>query len=138
MDPNRVQLIQQSFGRCLLNQSLEKSFLDAFYEEFLASDPRIKPMFLKTDMEKQRNLLRQGLSMLIMYGTGSALAKSAVEQLASKHDRKHLAIDPGMYRLWMKSLLACIKRYDQKYDDSLNDIWTEVLNLGIDVMKEAY
>ena len=138
MDPLKVQLVQQSFGRCLLNKTLSNSFLDAFYEEFLASDPRIKPMFSNTDMEKQKDLLKQGLVMLLMYGKGSAMAKSAIEQLALKHDHNHLNIEPWMYRLWVQSLLACVNKYDPNYDDALNAMWNEALDLGIGVMKQAY
>ena len=138
MDPEKVQLVRQSLGRCLLNKAFANSFLDAFYDAFLASDPRIKPLFSKTDMEKQKDLLRHGLVMLIMYGDGSAMAKSLIEQLATKHDHDHLNIDPRMYRLWTDSLLACVKKYDPKYEDSLSRTWTEVLEPGIAVMKKAY
>jgi len=138
MDPAKAQFVQQSLGRCLLNRVEGVGFLDAFYDEFLASDPRIEPLFAKTDMAKQKDLLRHGLVMLVMYGRGAALAKSAVEQLALKHDRHHLKIDPALYRLWVNSLLACVKRYDREYDDVLGRHWAEALEPGIAVMKQAY
>lgn len=138
MAPDKVQIVQQSLGRCILNHSNPKSFLDAFYDEFLASDPRIKPLFAKTDMEKQKSLLRQGLMMLIMYGNGTGLAKTAIENLALKHNHEHLNIDPGLYRFWLKSLLTCVKKYDPKYDDQLNQMWLDVLDTGISAMKKAY
>ena len=138
MTPDKTQLVQQSLGRCLLNKSLAKDFLDAFYDELLASDPRIKPMFAQTNMAKQKDLLKHGLSMLIMYSSGVGLAKTAIQQLALKHDRSHLNIDPGLYRFWVESLLRCVKRYDQKCDDNLRKAWREVVELGISVMKDAY
>lgn len=138
MDPVKAQLVQQSLGRCLLNRVEGVGFLDAFYDEFLASDPRIKPLFAKTDMAKQRGLLRHGLAMLIMYASGTGLAKSVIEQLALSHDRNHLKIDPGMYRLWEDSLLACVKRYDRNFDDALGRHWAEALEPGIAAMKQAY
>lgn len=138
MDPEKVRLVQQSFGRCVLNDTLGRSFLDAFYDEFLASDPRINPKFANTDMTKQKDLLRQGLVMLIMYGNGSGLAKSCIDQLAVKHDRQHVNVEPGLYPLWVRSLLGCVKKYDPKYDAVLQKLWTEVLDLGIRVMKQAY
>jgi hypothetical protein len=89
-------------------------------------------------MAKQKDLLRQGLVMLIMYANGAGLARSAVEGLATKHDRHHLAIDPSLYRLWLKSLLACVKRYDPKWDSALEARWNEVLAPGIAAMTAAY
>lgn len=138
MTPEKNQLIQQSLGRCLLNKSPGKGFLDAFYDELLASDPRIKPMFARTDMAKQKELLKHGLTMLVMYSTGAAMAKTAIQQLAVKHDRAHLNIDTGLYRFWIESLLRCVKKYDPKYDETLGKAWNEVLNQGIMVMKQAY
>lgn len=130
MDSATVQLVHQSLGRCLLNRVHGAGFLDAFYDEFLASDPRIKPLFTQTDMAKQKDLLRHGLAMLVMYAGGTGLAKSAIEHLAFKHDRNHLRIEPGMYRLWVNSLLSCVKRYDKDYDDVLAQQWADVLELG--------
>ena len=45
-----------------------------------------------------------------MYSSGVGLAKTAIQQLALKHDRSHLNIDPGLYRFWIESLLRCVKR----------------------------
>lgn len=138
VDTDRIPLVQQSLGRCLLNKKLGKDFLDAFYDTFLNIDPRIKPLFAKTDMKKQKALLKQGLMTLIMYAKGSALAKSAVDQLAVKHDRQHENIDPAFYPLWVKSLMECIKQYDPQYSPDLQDSWSGVLELGIATMKKAY
>jgi hemoglobin-like flavoprotein len=138
MEAAEMQRVQQSFGRCLHNASKGKSFLDAFYDEFLASDPRIKPHFANTDMQKQKDLLRHGLAMLIMLGTGSPLAQRTVEQLAVKHDRSHLNIAPDLYRFWVKSLLACVRSYDDSYDDAIGDVWSKVLDEGVAVMTKAY
>lgn len=138
MNPDVVQRVQQSFGRCLLNASHSKGFLDAFYDEFLASDPRIKPHFSKTDMQKQKDLLRHGLAMLMMLGAGSPLAQRTVDQLAAKHDRNHLNIAPDLYRFWVKSLLTCVRTYDDSYDAAIGDAWSKVLDAGVAVMTKAY
>ena len=66
MDAAKIQLVQQSFGRCLLNKPGGKAFLDAFYEDFISADSRIKPLFARTEMAKQKGLLRKGLVKLVM------------------------------------------------------------------------
>jgi len=133
-----VQLVQQSLGRCLLNKSVEQSFLDAFYDAFLASDSRIPPMFDRTDMTKQKNLLRQGLTMLLMYSKNTPLARSAIEQLAIKHSRRQLNIAPELYPLWVNSLLTCVEKYDPDFDASLREKWHQSLATGIEAMTKAY
>lgn len=138
MDTAKLQAVQQSFGRCLLNKVNGAAFLDAFYDEFRASDPRIKAMFAKTDLRKQKELLREGLVKLMMFASGSGAARSSIEQLAARHDRQHLNVDPGMYHFWVSSLLSCVKKYDQKFDDALHKAWLEVLDAGLSVMKKAF
>jgi hemoglobin-like flavoprotein len=138
MEHDNAQLVQQSLGRCLLNKSLGKDFLDAFYDEFLASDPRIKPMFAKTDMAKQKNLLKHGLTMIIMFSSGIGMARTSIQQLALQHDRNHLNVEPGMYNLWLNSLLRCVEKYDRKYNDALGAAWSEILEPGVSAMKQAY
>jgi hemoglobin-like flavoprotein len=138
MDAAKVQAVQQSLGRCMLNRVSGKSFLDTFYERFLASDPRIEPLFSKTNMKNQKDLLRNGLATLIMFGGGSSVAKSAVERLALKHDRNNLNIEPAMYQLWVNSLLACVKDHDPKCDPDLIETWSQVIEAGINVMKKSY
>jgi hemoglobin-like flavoprotein len=138
MDPALIQAVQQSLGRCLLNERLGKGFLDAFYDEFLTSDPRIKPMFAKTDMKKQKDLLRQGLMTLLMYAKKSPLATSAIKQLAAKHSRQQLNVPPQLYPLWKQSLLKCIDSYDLELTPQLRKDWSESLDSGIEAMKAAY
>ena len=138
MDAAKVQLVQQSFGRCLTNQQDGKLFFDAFYDEFIASDPRIKPLFAKTDMAKQKSLLREGMVRLMMFAGGSETAKTSIARLAVKHDRTNLNIDPALYQFWLKSLLACAEKYDPKIDPATLAAWSEVLETGIKEMKAAY
>lgn len=138
MDASKVQLVQQSFGRCLVATPGGKSFLDAFYEDFIAADPRIKPLFARTNMTKQKSLLREGLVKLMMFAGGAESAKASIANLAVDHNRSNLNIDPSLYQVWLRSLLGCVKKYDQRFDDSTGAAWTEVLELGIRVMKEAY
>jgi hypothetical protein len=45
------------------------------------------------------------LTMLVMFKRGFGLAKNSIQQLASNHDRNHLNIDLGWYRLWLEVLL---------------------------------
>jgi hypothetical protein len=56
-------------------------------------------------MAKQKHLLKQELTMLVMFKRGFGLAKNSIQQLASNHDRNHLNIDLGWYRLWLEVLL---------------------------------
>lgn len=138
VDANVVNNINQSFGRCLTTNIDSKSFLDSFYDTFLVSHPSIKPRFANTDFTKQKFLLKQGLTMIIMFASNSPIAKSAIEKLTLSHDHKHLNIEPSMYAYWVDSLMHSVKLHDKKYTPELEKEWRQVVSLGINQMKAGY
>ena len=138
MVQNNIVLVNNSYGRCLVAKKGEQSFLDAFYDAFLASDKRIGPMFEKTDFSKQKELLKHGLSMLLMFVGDSAMAKSAVARLSKSHDHEHMNIHPTLYIHWENSLLKCVEKYDPDYSPALGVLWREAISEGIAAMKKAY
>jgi hemoglobin-like flavoprotein len=116
--------LQQSYGRCLR----EDSFIDKFYERFLASDPRIRAMFEKTDFAKQRMALRRGISMAILHADGSSIVERPMGQMADVHARAGRApVPPELYPLWVNALLDTIKATDPKADDTLMRRWREAM-----------
>lgn len=128
--------VEASFGRCSVN----KDFIQVFYDIFLQSDPSIAPFFKDTDFEEQKKALKFGLSNLVMYAKdpNAAYAKGKLDQLATNHDHKHLNINPRMYKFWIDSLIEAIKKTDAEFNTQLEKDWKKVLNLGIDHMKAAF
>ncbi len=130
-DINQVRL---SYGRCVASSQ----FFEDFYHFFLDSSPAVKDKFKNTDMEKQKSLLRHGLSHLIMFAGGSKSAEMKVEQLSKSHDKEHLNIPGWMYKNWIDALLRTVKIYDKKLTDPVLELWKSVLQQGIDRMKAAH
>jgi len=126
----KVKSVQMSFGRCTMNPD----FMKEFYDEFLASHPSVKDYFKNTDMQVQRALLKNGLTYLIMFANGSALAKGKMERLGESHDKNHMNINPQLYKYWVNSLLKVIKMQDSKMTKELFDAWKEVILLGVKKM----
>ncbi|HEX9758533.1 MAG TPA: hypothetical protein VGB26_12180 [Nitrospiria bacterium] len=55
---------KESYARCISNPN----FINRFYEIFMASHPDIKSLFKNTDWDKQMELLKKGVSMMILFG----------------------------------------------------------------------
>ena len=55
MDKNTLAIVRESYGRC----AMQATFFEDFYETFMRSSPEIMPFFDKTNMAKQRQLLRE-------------------------------------------------------------------------------
>jgi hemoglobin-like flavoprotein len=123
--------LQQSYGRCLR----EKNFIERFYEIFLASDPRIAPMFQNTDMAAQRFALRRGISVAISHAAGSSLAKNTVDKMADVHSRKgHAPVPPDMYRFWIDSLIQAVAETDPQVTPPLLARW----RTGMDIVIKTF
>lgn len=127
--------LQQSYGRCLR----DKHFIDRFYQELLASDPRIPAMFAHTDMGKQRLALRRGISIALLHAAGSTLAKRSVEKMADVHGVGGRApVAPEFYAYWLKSLIKVIADTDPEADTRLLVRWSQAMDAVIQVFIDRY
>lgn len=133
-----IEAVQQSYDRCLSRVIDGKGFLEAFYHTFFNSDPSIRPMFERTDMQKQAGLLKHGLNMLILYSSGWPSAKTAMEKIAFTHNHEHYNVRPEMYDLWAKSLMSCVRKYDKDFTPALAAQWDAAISPGIAMMRENY
>ena len=129
-----VQDLTRSYGRC----TLSPSFFDDFYEELMQSSPDIKNKFTGLDMAKQKSLLKEGISFLLMLNKGSDVAKRKISALAGTHSKDHQNIEPWMYDHWKASLLKTVKAHDPKIDDALLESWDLALQGGIKMLIEKY
>jgi hemoglobin-like flavoprotein len=126
--------VQLSLGRCC-NQT---AFLDAFYGNLFQSSPVVAPMFAHTDMARQKKLLKDGISFLLMYSKGDELGKMKVEKLALSHNRDHINVKPEYYALWIESLMKAVAKFDPKFSPALDEAWRKAVQKGIDEMKAGY
>ncbi len=125
-----IDAVVASYGRCCVNPA----FFDRFYDIFLASNPAIKPMFAKTDFVKQKALLRQGISYMLMYLQGKATGTMAMTRLADSHGPKHLNINPALYEFWIDSLMKAVKECDKDCTPVIEAEWRRALRQGVDYM----
>ncbi|MBI4001835.1 MAG: globin [Nitrospira defluvii] len=127
--------VKVSYGRCCVHPA----FFDRFYNIFLESHPKIKPMFANTDMTKQKSLLRQGLSMLLMHVEGNRFGTQGMEKIAESHSRRgKVKVDPGMYDYWIDSLLKAIKECDPQCTPLLEQEWKTTLKAGTKFLASKY
>jgi methyl-accepting chemotaxis protein/hemoglobin-like flavoprotein len=127
-DKGAHHAVTTSFGRCSLNPK----FLDRFYDIFLKSHPAIAPMFKHTDFARQKSLLKQGLTMMLMFADGSASATASLKKIAESHSPAgRWNIPHQLYPYWMNSLLAAVKECDTDFTSSLEAEWRAVLESGV-------
>ena len=74
--------------------------------------------------------------MLIFYATNNA--NDYLEEIAIQHSKSVLDINPGLYDLWLESLIDTVKEYDYDFTPETELSWRLVLSVGITYMKFKY
>jgi hypothetical protein len=127
-------LVKTSYGRCCLSSG----FFDEFYATFTASSPVIRDKFKNTDMKKQKDLLRDGITFMILFASGSAMATNKINMLGQSHAKARLDIAPNLYPYWVDALVATASKHDKQWTPDLAAAWRRIMAKGIDVMKGMY
>ena len=126
--------VRESYGRCVLSDT----FFEDFYDSFMGSSSEIRAYFSKTDMAKQRSLLREGISFMLLYAGQKSSGKIAIEHIGKIHDNEHINVRPELYPLWVESLLKCVEKHDKYFDEEVRAAWKEILEPGINHFKDVY
>lgn len=116
-----------SYGRCCLHPE----FFDRFYEIFQASDPVIRPMFARTNFAKQKSLLREGVSMLLMHVEGKPVGTACLDRLAASHGPRGMQVTARLYELWITSLVKTVKEFDCECSPEIEAEWQKALHAGV-------
>ena len=129
-----IELVTQSFGRCIVRGDL----FSKFYDIFLASSPEIAPRFANTDFDKQKLLLRQGINYALMRAKGSQAAENSLARIRESHSKKNLDVEPRMYPLWKSAFLQAIEQADEEITPEVKAAWDEVLQETVDFVAGGY
>ncbi|HTN75627.1 MAG TPA: globin, partial [Pirellulaceae bacterium] len=94
--------------------------------------------FTNTDMAKQKQLLREGITFMIMFNDGGAMAEQKIRGLGASHSEQRMNIDPALYSFWLDALLTTIAKHDKNFSPELDKAWRRVLGKGIEMMRSMY
>ena len=128
------QLVNSQYGEC----SSQPKFFDSFYAEFTGKSPEIATAFANTDMQAQKDALRNGLAFLIMYAKGSATAGNKLDRLGGTHARTGYNIRPQLYPIWINALVSTVKKHIPGFDAASEAAWRKVLQLGVNRITSWY
>jgi len=127
----------QSYERIKRVKKNDKSFFDAFYENFTSASPVVADHFRNTDMTQQKKMLEKSFySLFIFYATNNA--NDYLEKIAKHHSKAHANVAPELYDLWLECLIKTVAEYDPLFDENTELSWRVVLSSGITYMKFKY
>ena len=134
---------ETSTDRSLFHDSLERCicsdrFIPAFYERFTSSSDEVKLRFVRTNFEKQNEMLKRSLSLIEAATEGKPEGLRELNERAETHDRYHLKIKPELYELWRSAVLETAREFDSQWDDEIENAWQHILDFAIAYMVRRY
>ena len=124
-----AELFNDSLERCKRNDL----FLKEFYVHFFSSDALVGRLFAHTDMQRQIQMLRGSLHMIMLVSQQPETADEYLSHTAEVHQR--LNIPPYLYDVWLESLIHTVSTTDPKYNADVENAWRSIMRTGIDYMK---
>mgnify|MGYP003628410971 FL=1 len=95
-------------------------------------------MFARVDMQKQNDLMKDGIKKLIEYANGNSKAEAELKRVAESHSRSRLGVLPEYYPHWIDSLMETIREHDPATTDEAETAWRQVLAGGIALMIAGF
>ena len=129
---NNADIVFQSYGRACV----QPKFFAEFYKIFMGKSHEIKSMFVQTDMETQRGLLRGGILWLIMHARG--MSDTKIRALGESHSKKKMDINPIHYNDWLDALIEAVEKFDPECTQEISDAWRTTLTPGIKIIQGMY
>lgn len=134
MDEAILEIFNDSLSRCQCNPD----FISKFYSNLLSSSHKFREKFANTGFRKQNRMLKASLFMVMSACEGSKAAEKYLAQLAERHSRRELDIEPELYGRWLDSLLLTVKEVDPRFTPEVEKAWREVMSEGIKYMISKY
>ncbi len=129
-----VDDVKESFVRCMIHGDI----VGRFYDIFLESHPDIKSRFANTDFNSQKQSLRQGINLAIMFADDHDIGKKGINRIRNSHSKSGLNIPPDFYPYWKKGFIQAVSEYDQEFSVELKSQWNSILQKTIDYVIAGY
>ncbi len=132
-----LTFFRESYGRDVESESQRDEFLEAFYETFMSKSDEIAVKFAHTDMQRQKEMLYRSLRHMVDFSV-QRQASEELRKIAERHSVWQANIDPGLYDIWLDSLIETVQLFDTHFTEEIELAWRVVLAPGIVYMKFKY
>ena len=133
MTPRQIDLIRTSWSAV---EPISDAAARLFYDRLFESDPAIKRLFAKTDMQAQRGILMQTLTLLVSSLDDFERVVPVLEALGRVH--AGYGVRQRHYDTVEAALLWALDRgLGEAFDDETADAWATAYSAVASVMIEA-
>ncbi|HEY6641413.1 protein kinase domain-containing protein [Povalibacter sp.] len=128
----QAELARASYKRCLHRQDLYESI----YRAFFFACPQAGPLFEKTDLPRQYELLHHAIVlMLAFHANPSASEPTILSRVAARHRQLGVQIPPAWFESFSKAIAESVAAADPECSDETREAWAAVLNGGTKYMR---
>jgi hypothetical protein len=131
------EAFRDSFARIMGDGAYNPGFIGRFYELFLESSAEIAERFAGTDMSRQKTMLHDSFTTLMDFNEHRCITPQ-LQRLALVHGPGRSDVPPGLYALWLESLLSTVSEFDPAFDSDVELAWRLTLAPGIAYLQHAY
>ena len=137
--PIDFESVKKSYGRCMITRETKEVFFKTFYDKFLNSNSDIGEMFKDTQFDKQITMLKNAISMAILFAEKQdELARDVLTKIRNSHSKARRNVKPEYYDYWLISLMDTLKQCDPQFSVQLEAYWREMLQVTIDYIVDGY
>lgn len=133
-EPTPKEVFLKSVKRC----AGTSAFAPAFYERFMGSSDLIREKFRFTDFETQHKMLVRSLELCAGATAGEPESLAEMRERATTHDRDHLDIQPELYEVWLETIIATARDFDEEWSDGVEAAWRRILGHVVQHMVRKY
>lgn len=122
----------------IFNTSYEKmmnigeEFFDDFYQRFMLKSEKIRDLFDRVDMERQKLMLRKSITFMILFASNKK-GETYLADLADNHARLNISHD--MFEHWMSALIESVAYFDPFFNKEVEVAWRVNFSPGIEYMR---
>ena len=118
----------------VLTEKTSQNFFDTFYSKFISKNEVIQKYFEKTDLERQKSMLKRSFYYVLMLYVTKAPSQR-MREIAIRHSRTVLNVKPELYDIWLESLLETVDLLDPCFSPEIEQAWRAVFTAGTEYMK---
>jgi hemoglobin-like flavoprotein len=128
----QAEAARASYRRCLKKADLHEQIYSAFF----AACPAAQPLFAKTDLKRQYDLLRHAIVlMLAFHANPTAEEPTILSRVAARHGELGMRIPADWYDAFSKAIQQTVAAADPQFSDSMREAWAAVLENGTRYMR---
>jgi len=123
-----------SYERCCA----DPEFFPGFYRTFFRNCPEIEQMFAKTDFERQHQLLKHAIGLLLIFPNQDLSEPTILTRVSERHSQSELDIDPALYPKFVDSLIERVQQHDPEFTTETEEAWRQAVSKGVAYMQAQY